>query len=271
MQPRQSRGGRSSRARVVPVWAAVVAASTGVAWGGQLPRATETPLLPPPGLDALELALQQDRVDAPLELPGPRRGGSVYKAAFLSALVPGLGEYYSGHKNRAVLFGTLEGGIWIAYATFKVQEDLRRERSVEFAVATAGALPGGDDDYYSAIAQFLRSDGPGQWNEFVRRRRRDTGEVVGVEYRGDAGWAWPSVEHFSDYRNLRRRQLQAEDYATNMLAVALVNRIASVVDVVQAMRSGSTKAEKEETFGLKLQLGRTPGEPLARLVLQNRF
>jgi hypothetical protein len=44
-----------------------------------------------------------------------------------------------------------------------------------------------------------------------------------------------------------------------------------MLDVVQAMRSDTKQREKGEQFGLKLQLGRTPGEPLARLMLQNRF
>jgi hypothetical protein len=122
------------------------------------------------------------------------------------------------------------------------------------------------------MAQFLRSDGPGQWNEFVRRRERDFDEDVGVEYLGDAGWAWPSTDHFFSYRDLRRAQLEANDNATNMLAVLIVNRIASMLDVVQAMRSDAKKREKEEgQLGLKLELGRTPGEPLARLMLRNRF
>jgi len=193
---------------------------------------------------------------------------SLRKALFFSALLPGAGEYYAGHPNRALLFGTFEAGIWISYATFKVQEDLRRDRAIEYAVAVAGALPEGDADYYGAMAQFQRSDGPGQWNEFVRRRSRDTGEVVGVEYTGDAGWAWPSEQQFIYYRDLRKGQLSAEDHATNMLAVAIVNRIASMVDVYQAMRSD---ARESEGFELGLRLGRTPREPLACVALQRRF
>jgi hypothetical protein len=195
---------------------------------------------------------------------------SLRNALLLSALLPGAGEYYAGHRNRALLFGTFEAGIWISYATFKVQEGLRQDRSIEYAVAVAGALPGGDDDYYGAMAQFLRSDGPGQWNEFVRRRTRDTGEVVGVEYTGDAGWAWPSEEQFIRYRDLRKGQLAAEDHATNMLAVAIVNRIASMVDVYQAMRSDAHKAEAGG-FDFGLRLGRSPWEPLACVALQRRF
>jgi hypothetical protein len=231
-------------------------------------RGDDSPLLPRPSLGVLETALQEPS-PPPAGLPAAGGRPSLAKAILFSALVPGLGEFYSGHTYRGLGFATVEAGIWITYATFEVQENLRAERAVEYAVSVAGAVPDGDDDYYSAMAQFLRSDGPGQWNEYVRRKRRD-GEDVGVEYVGDAGWAWPSDQHFLRYRDLRRGQLEAADNATDMLAVALINRIASIVDVVAAMRSDAHKRE-EAGFGLKFQLGRAPGEPLARLTLQNRF
>ena len=204
-----------------------------------------------------------------MPLQASARAPSLYKAALLSAVLPGLGEYYAGHTQRALVFGTLETGVWVSYATFKVQENTRAKRAIEYAVALGGALPDGSDDYYSAMALFMRADGPGQWNEFVRRRARDTGEIVGVEYTGDAVWAWPSVDHFVRYRDLRGGKLQAGERATNMFAVALVNRIASIVDVVYAIRRDSTR--KEDRFGLELQLGRTPREPLASLTFRNRF
>ncbi len=229
---------------------------------------TESALLPRPGLQVLEHSLQHPASPvAPAQVtPAPR---SLAWALALSAAVPGAGEYYAGHTNRAIVFGTVEAGIWISYATFKVQEDWRADSAIDYAVAAAGALPSGDEDYYAAMAQFLRSDGPGQWNEFVRRRARDTGEIVGVEYTGDAAWAWPSEDHFVRYRDLRKGQLEAEDHATNMLAVAIVNRIASMVDVFQAMRSDSK--HRDAGLGLGLRLGRTTREPLASLTFSRRF
>ena len=234
-------------------------------------------LLPRPGLQALQSSTMQapEPQSAMSSLPPPRE---LKWGLLLSAALPGAGEYYAGHMNRALAFGTVEAGIWISYATFKVQEDLRSDRAIEYAVAVAGAVPPdpgdgiADDDYFAAMAQFQRSEGQGQWNEFVRRRARDTGEVVGVEYTGDAAWAWPSEDHFVRYRDIRKSQLEAEDNATNMLAVAIVNRIASMVDVFQAMRSDAKQREElQQGFGLHLRLGHTPREPLACLLLQRRF
>jgi hypothetical protein len=226
-------------------------------------------LLPRPALGALQAAMQEPLPAVAVPTASAPRQPSLKWALLMSAVYPGTGELYAGHRNRGMMFATAETGIWITYATFSVQEDLRGDHAVDYAVAVAGAVPDGDDDYYTAMAQFLRTDGPGQWNEYVRRQARD-GEAVGVEYSGDAAWAWPSVDQFLNYRDLRRRSLEAGDNATNMLAFALVNRIASMLDVVQAMRSDASKRE-EKQLGLRLQLGRTPGEPLARLVVQKRF
>src|SRR5881628_3525722 len=47
---------------------------------------------------------------------------ATYRAALLSAVLPGAGEYYIGHTSRALLMGTLEGAVWTSYITFRVQE-----------------------------------------------------------------------------------------------------------------------------------------------------
>ena len=230
--------------------------------------AADRELAPRPSLQVLE----QQAVTPTPAAPGLPPERELKWALLLSAALPGAGEYYAGHTNRALVFGTVEAGIWISYATFKVQEDLRRDSAIDYAAAVAGALPNGDDDYYAAVGQFLRSDGPGQWNEFVRRRERDTNEDVGREYLGDDGWAWPSEDQFVRYRDMRKSQLEAEDAATNMLAVAIVNRIASMVDVFQAMRADAKHRKAAmQGFGLRLDLGRTPREPLACLRVERRF
>jgi hypothetical protein len=192
----------------------------------------------------------------------------MYKAVLLSAALPGLGEYYSGHLERALLFGSFEGAVWTSFITFRVQERLRADRAKEYAIAFAAASARGDDDYFKAVSQYLRSDGPGEWNEYVRRKFRDTGENVGREYTGVDAWAWTSQDRFEQYRTLRRQKLTAHDHATNAVAFAVVNRIASIVDVVQAVRSDRGK---EKRLGLKLEIGSLLPAPQARLGLWNHF
>jgi hypothetical protein len=192
---------------------------------------------------------------------------SRYKAALLSALIPGLGQAYAGHRGRAIAFGTAEVGIWVTYGVFKVQEDLRHDRAIEFAVGAAGASAAGDDDYYKAVGRYLRNDGPGMWNEFVRRRYRDTGEVVGVEYFGNDAWAWTSQANLEAYRDLRRKELSAEDHATNMFAFAILNRVLSIIDAVYIVTRDHRSLENQG-FSLEFDTG---GSTMARVMLQNRF
>jgi hypothetical protein len=199
---------------------------------------------------------------------GPRRV-SIARAALLSALVPGLGEYYSGHRTRALVSGTAEAAVWTSYVTFKVQEDLRGDRAIEYAIAYAGATPGSDDDYFQAVGQFLRAEGPGMWNEFVRRRERDTGEILGREYFGDDAWAWPSVDRFIEYRELRKASLSAGERATNALAFAIVNRVVSVASVVQAVRSDHKRQDR--ALGLRLAPVLEPAGLAWRFGVERRF
>jgi len=226
----------------------------------------QSSLRPSTRLDRQQAFLQA--LDAPSELTlGTRAPRSKYKAALLSALVPGLGEAYAGHTGRAVAFGTAEAGIWVTYGVFKYQESLRHDRAIEFAAAAAGASSTGDEEYYKAVGRFLRNDGPGMWNEYVRRRARDTGEVIGVEYFGSDSWAWTSDDNLEYYRDLRRKELSAEDNATNMFAFAILNRVLSVIDAVYVV-SRDHRAAASQGFGLKLETG---GTTMARVMLQNRF
>jgi hypothetical protein len=223
-----------------------------------------SPLLPRAGLDFLQVQPPPAAARSPAGAP---RYVPMWKAALLSAVLPGLGEAYSGHTNRAIVQGSVEAGIWISYATFKVQEDLRGDRAREFAIHYAGAVSSGNEDYYKAVGQFLRAEGPGMWNEYVRRQLRDTGEVVGREYTGGEAWAWTSEERYIDYRRLRRDMLTADDRATNMLAFAILNRVVSVASVVQAVRSDHARARE---FGLRIEPGDGRFE-IGRLGLWNRF
>lgn len=224
-----------------------------------------TELVPRASLQALEQL--QPTAQQPLEVAPPRRV-SIQRAALLSALLPGLGEYYSGHKTRALLSGIGEAAVWTSFATFKVQESLREDRAIEYAVAYASATPGADGDYYQAVGQFLRAEGPGQWNEFVRRRERDTGEVLGREYTGDEAWSWPSVERFIEYRELRKGSLAAGERATNALAFAIVSRVVSIASVVQAVRSDHSR---EDRLGLRFEPRLEPTGIAWRLGVAQRF
>lgn len=243
--------------------------AAGAAVAGPSAHAADPPALVP----SARLQLVQGAMSLPATPPLPPAAASrnrMYKAALLSALVPGLGEYYSGHRHRALISGAAEAGIWTSFVTFKVQEGLRRDRSIEYALAFAGARPGGDEDYFKAMGQFVRAEGPGQWNEFVRRRSRDTGEVVGREYTGDEAWAWTSIDRFIEYRQLRRGMLSADEHAQNAIAFAVANRIISIVSVVQAVRSDSHH-HKEGGLGLRLEFDGLGAAPGARLGFVNRF
>ena len=243
--------------------ALLMLAATAVAAHGEAPAA----LVPSAALHAFQQPVAKQSIE-PTVAAAPAHH-STYKAALFSALVPGAGEYYTGHYTRSMISGGCEVAIWASYVTFKVQEDMRSDSAIEFAAAYAGATANGDEDYYKAVGQFLRAEGPGMWNEFVRRRARDDGEVVGREYTGAEAWAWTSTRRFNDYRQLRKDSLSAGDHATNALAFALVNRIVSVVSVVQAVRSDHMRNQR--ALGLLLDAPPDPMTSTWRVGLARRF
>jgi hypothetical protein len=249
------------------IWFAIAAAAIGAAMPGAATRVAAqeaSALLPRASLDLLQATPPPSMGTTTMNAP---HTVSLKRAALYSALLPGLGEAYSGHPYRAVVQGSAEAAIWISYATFKVQKGLRGDRAREFAIYYAGAVQSGNEDYFKAIGQYLRAEGPGMWNEYVRRRARDTGEIVGREYTGAEAWAWTSQDSFDRYRILRRDMLTAGDHATNTLAFLLLNRVVSVVSVVQAVRSDHAHARE---FGLRIDPGYAPLQ-VARVGLWDRF
>jgi hypothetical protein len=90
-----------------------------------------------------------------------------------------------GALDRALISGSAEAAIWISYATFRIQENVRGDRAKEYAVSYAGALGNGGttitNKAHSAVR--ARPRAPALWNEYVRRKERDEGEEVGASTR----------------------------------------------------------------------------------------
>ena len=54
---------------------------------------------------------RRDRVQSAKDAP-PGRLGRQFKAGLLSAVLPGAGQFYNGHRQRAYLMAGTEAGIW---------------------------------------------------------------------------------------------------------------------------------------------------------------
>ena len=177
--------------------------------------------------------------DAPLS-PG--------KAVLYSLLLPGLGDWKLGNKNRATVFFALEGLIWVSYATFQVQGGNYEDEYQDLAVRFAG-VSGSDhsDDFYATIRDYDSSD---EYEADIKNEGRnyDTGSDALDQYfienriEDYEPWLWASTERRLQYSETRSASKTAYRRADYMIAAAAANRVVSAVFAYAAAR-GAAKHE----------------------------
>ena len=166
------------------------------------------------------------------------------KAAFSSFVVPGSGDYLMGDKERGLCFMVAEAAIWLTYFDSKKQEDERDRISQNFAAFYASANLGNEDeDYFNAMEDFLTNiDYNESVKEDARRLYPDTLDAEVMQdrieerkeyieensYTGSDAWDWSSGELRDNYRDMRRDKRRLSQRATNMVGLALANRVVSL-------------------------------------------
>jgi hypothetical protein len=166
-----------------------------------------------------------------------------------SLTLPGWGQATLGRRTSAWVFGLAEAGVWASFASFKVQEHLRRESYEKTAMLFAGVnLDGRDDEFRRIVGSYLSSD---EYNQLVVFRDAANQYYDDpVAYRqyiaehsigGANAWSWASVDDLLRYRTQRQREQRAATRANTALAVAIGNRILSAIHA--ARFTGSTAPE----------------------------
>lgn len=167
------------------------------------------------------------------------------KAVLYSLLLPGLGDWKLGNKNRATVFFAIEGLIWVSFATFQVQGGNYEEEYEDLAVRFAG-VAGTDhsDEFYATIRDYDSSD---EYEADIKNEGRDydTGsealDQYFIENRVDdyQPWLWASHERRLQYSETRSASKTAYRRADYMIAAAAANRVVSAVFAYAAARSAS--------------------------------
>lgn len=187
------------------------------------------------------------------EAEGPNRV-SPGRAMLYSLLLPGLGQQYAGRPERARLSYVIEGAIWTSFAAFRIQSSHQKDRFIEFAQRFGGVNPAGkDDEYWRLIANYQESEGDaGSANEFVRRQARalypdDRAAQQAYEqangYFGDMAWDWQTSDNLARYKQLRSRSIDSRDRGRYSIALALVHRVVSVIDVARIAHLANRPAD----------------------------
>lgn len=196
--------------------------------------------------------------------PGERIGSaSQSKAVWYSLLLPGLGDYYLGHKTRAKAFFIAEAAIWTSFIVFEVQGHLREDGYKDFAT-TFGGVTGSDysDDYYRILSQYNSLQ---EYEEAIKKDGRyelypDAGYTALQNYylsqriSDVEPWQWPSDEKRREYRSIRKGSRQAYRRAMYSVASGVANRIVSSLFALKTARDLS-RDDLSATGRYHLQFG----------------
>jgi hypothetical protein len=215
----------------------------------------------------------------PLGEAAPSTGGDpAISTAAWSLLMPGLAQQKLRHRTSAKIYYGLEAVTWIAAGSFLYAGIVRERAYKDYAVVFAG-VSGTDrpDGYWESIGEYLASDGPGGYNEMVRREARDlyypdleamNAYFESNAYLGTDAWQWRSPESFYRYGSLRDDSRFAYRYAIYAVFVAAAIRIVSAADAVRLIRMD---ARVDESSDVPVSLEFTPSPTGAALCLVRSF
>lgn len=182
------------------------------------------------------------------------------QATFASLVLPGTGELLRGEKKKAVYFFAAEAAIWGSYFGFRWYEGNVNESSINFASLNAGAnVNRRGVEYLNAMENFNSSD---EYNEWVKEQARmlypDTTNSEILEqrreyieensYTGEDEWDWNNNELAEEYDDLRDRKRRFGNNASNMIGLAVANRLinfflSSVISDDVSLKVSNNKVE----------------------------
>lgn len=189
-------------------------------------------------------------IDTFITVPLKEKKKDKRKAMGLSLVLPGLGETYMGHKNKALRAYITEGSIWLTYLGFKVFAGILKDNYTLYATENSGALMNGDEKYYDAIEWYESTE---DYNDDVRIEARyyypDDMDGFKKYYEENKmpdslSWQWESISAMDKYRNLRKGKRIVLQNASYCIGGAILNRLISTVIIL-------TTKEKSPKYNLE--------------------
>ena len=174
---------------------------------------------------------------------------SVVKAALLSALLPGAGEYYIGNRAKARYFLTVEAISWAGCIAFRTYGHWKKEDYERYAKTYANANLEGKSEEFRDMVGFYRSiddyNSLGRVYDPERPYLYDTPENH---------WRWQSDADQAAYRNLKNRSREAYRRGKFMIGIAVANRIISIIDAIRDTRRANRSLDHSFSLERPLQI-----------------
>lgn len=195
---------------------------------------------------------------------GPERARILLR----SLAVPGWGQATLGRRTSARVFAAAELGIWATFASFRVQEQMRREAYRQTALLGAGIdLTGRDEEFRRIVGAFSSSD---EYNLYVVARDAANlflqdpyapnmdgyrAYIARYSLHGGDAWHWASRAAFDRYGAQRKDAHRAAIRANSMLGIAIANRL---VSALHAARSAGQAQAPARTW--RFEVAPAPGD-----------
>jgi hypothetical protein len=219
------------------------------------------------------------RADSVRRAEEPALNAERAQVVLRSLTIPGWGQATLGHNTAAAVFALVEVGIWTSYAAFRIQETMRTNSYVNTADIFAGInLSGRDDDFRHIVGAYSSS---AEYNQLVVARDAASlylsdpahldyasyhAYIAAHQLQGADSWAWDGPASQQLYLGQRKNAERAALRANTALALALINRLVSVLHVTRLQ--GLEKSSR-----LNLDVAPVPGtDPTAfRVGVRTRF
>jgi hypothetical protein len=196
------------------------------------------------------------------------------KYIIASLAVPGAGEMWMKSHLKGEIFLWTDAAVWVAYGTMTTIGNSRNQSAKLFAREFSGSsMAQRTDDYYTALERYPNSD---MYNEDVRRDARELypndpdqqrAYAASHSYTGDNAWAWGSDSLRYNYWRQRKSSRSVLHTAGFVIGAALVDRLASAIDVAFFTRTSSAGAR----LGHEVRLGAAPTLDQPGLTVFYRF
>jgi len=153
-------------------------------------------------------------------------------AAFLSLLLPGLGELYAGGPRSGRFFLFTEGSLWTGMAVFEHLETTRRENFRSYAAAHAGLNTNGKSDTF--MEEVTAYESLNARNAHERFIRGDAADFIAET--PENNWEWDTASSRSDFRVLRGKANSARQNGLLFVGGLLFNRFISAINAAHIAR-----------------------------------
>lgn len=173
--------------------------------------------------------------------PEKSRKVSLFKAGIYSALLPGLGEYYVGHKSKARIFFAAEAATWISFFSFHLYGNLKEEDFIDYAAINANAsLDGKSKEFQDWVGFYEDID---QFNTLGRVQDPERPYLVD---NAENHWRWQSPYEQETFRNLKNKSRDAFRKRDFMIGLAIANRVVSIFDAVRDAKRAKREIKEDE-------------------------